>query len=200
MKTISIRDIRAPQLRDLAATGTLAAITDNRVLAGVFCPITQQWLTQMLVMNRSRIEQSLGQGEKNLANLTALPGLDSLHDASPASDADRAHRNPLEALQEVVCAFMPGHDKDGGETGPGGPGHRTVRIGELSAPVIREAARNRQMLAVTDRRELVGVIVPVNDQFVAHVVEHNLSRIHRSIVQGERELQSGTSLPTLDEL
>ncbi|MRH90848.1 hypothetical protein GFY24_25990 [Nocardia sp. SYP-A9097] len=151
-------------------------------------------------MNRSRTEQSLGQGEKNLANLTTLPGLDTLGEESPESDATRARRNPLEALQEVVDTFMPGHDKGEDDTGPGGPGHRTIRIGELSAPVIREAARNRQMLAVTDRRELVGVIVPVNDQFVAHVVEHNLSRIHRSIVQGDRELQSGAGLPALDDL
>lgn len=198
MKTLSIRDIRAPQLRELAAEETLAAITDNRVLAGIFCPITQDWLTQMLTVNRSRIKQSLRQGEKDLANLDKLPGLDAL--AEPAAeDGLIAEWNPIEAIQEAVSAFMPslpGHDK-AAETDLG---HRTVRIGDLSAAVIREAARNRQTLAVTDRRELVGIIVPVSNQLVAHVLEDSLSRIRRNIVQGERELQAGADLPTLDDL
>ena len=36
VKNISIREVRASKLRELAAEGTLAAITDNRVLAGIF--------------------------------------------------------------------------------------------------------------------------------------------------------------------
>lgn len=66
--------------------------------------------------------------------------------------------------------------------------------------MIRESARSRQTLAVTDRRELIGIIIPVSDQLVAHIMEDNLSRIRRNIIQGERELQASTRLPTLDDL
>lgn len=201
MKTISIRDIRAPQLRQLAAEGTPAAITDNRVLAGIFCPITQDWLAQMLTMNRSRLKQSLREGEKDLANLDRLPALDSLDDPAPEQDHQPAMWNPFEALQDAVAAFMPalpGHGKD--EHDSGSTGHRTVRIGDLSAAVIRESAQTRQTVAVTDRRELIGIIVPVSDQLMGHVLEDNLSRIRRNLSHGERELQTSTNLPTLDDL
>lgn len=128
MKTISIRNIRAPQLREFANQGTLAAITDNRVLAGIFCPITQNWLAQMLTRNRSRIKQSLEQGEKDLADLDKLPVLDGLTDGTHALGSHDGW-NPIAALQDAISAFMPGpsdHDKD--ETGSSSK-HRTVRIG-----------------------------------------------------------------------
>jgi hypothetical protein len=55
------------------------------------------------------------------------------------------------------------------------------------------------MLVVTDRRQLVGIIVPITQQLVAHLIETNLSRDKRSVVQGEREYQSG-SAKTLAEV
>ena len=98
-------------------------------------------------------------------------------------------------LSAVRHAMSPSHD-------PGGPAKletNTVRIGELSGPVIREAARTGQTLAVTDRRELVGVIIPVDERLVAHIVEENLSRIYRNVLEGERELRAGPTR-TLEDL
>ncbi|MEU2258392.1 hypothetical protein ABZ540_35080 [Nocardia xishanensis] len=199
MKTIRIRDIRAPLLREYATRGTPVSITDNRVLAGIFCPITRDWLAHTLIRNRSRIEQSLQQGEKNLADLDNMPTLDSLSDETRELISSSGW-NPIELLQDVISAFMPALPCSGKGEAQGEPQHRTVPIGDLSAAVIREAARNQQTLAVTDRRELIGIIIPVSDQFVAHVVENNLSRIRRNSIQGERELQNSTELPTLDEV
>ena len=110
MRTISIRDLRAPVLRELAQTGALAAITDNRVLAGIYCPITQDWLTHTLTMNRSRLRQSVQQGEKNLANLDALPTLGALDGAEEpmSGSTESTHRNPIDAVQEVLGAVMGG--------------------------------------------------------------------------------------------
>ena len=206
VKNISIREVRASKLRELAAEGTLAAITDNRVLAGIFCPVTQDWLTQMLAMNRSRIRESVRSGEKELANLAQLRTLDSLAaetatalvDPAPV-DTSAVGWNPIEAVQDVLSAvrhaMSPSHDA----AGPAKLETKTVRIGELSGPVIREAARTGQTLAVTDRRELVGVIIPVDERLVAHIVEENLSRIHRNVLEGERELRAGATR-TVDDL
>ena len=159
VKNISIREVRASKLRELAAEGTLAAITDNRVLAGIFCPVTQDWLTQMLAMNRSRIRESVRSGEKELANLAQLRTLDSLAAETATAPVDPAPVdtsavgwNPIEAVQDVLSAvrhaMSPSHDA----AGPAKLETKTVRIGELSGPVIREAARTGQTLAVTDRR------------------------------------------------
>ena len=197
VKNISIREVRASKLRELAAEGTLAAITDNRVLAGIFCPVTQDWLTQMLAMNRSRIRESVRSGEKELANLAQLRTLDSLAAETATAPVDPAPVdtsavgwNPIEAVQDVLSAvrhaMSPSHDA----AGPAKLETKTVRIGELSGPVIREAARTGQTLAVTDRRELVGVIIPVDERLVAHIVEENLSRVYRNVLEGERELRA----------
>ena len=206
VKNISIREVRASKLRELAAEGTLAAITDNRVLAGIFCPVTQDWLTQMLAMNRSRIRESVRSGEKELANLAQLRTLDSLAAETATAPVDPAPVdtsavgwNPIEAVQDVLSAvrhaMSPSHDA----AGPAKLETKTVRIGELSGPVIREAARTGQTLAVTDRRELVGVIIPVDERLVAHIVEENLSRIYRNVLEGERELRAGPPR-TLEDL
>ena len=201
VKNIGIREVRASKLRELAAEGTLAAITDNRVLAGIFCPVTQDWLTQMLAMNRSRIRESVRSGEKELANLAQLRTLDSLaaEAATAPVDTSAAGWNPIEAVQDVLSAvrhaMSPSHDA----AGPAKLETKTVRIGELSGPVIREAARTGQTLAVTDRRELVGVIIPVDERLVAHIVEENLSRIYRNVLEGERELRTGATR-TLEDL
>ena len=107
--------------------------------------------------------------------------------------------NPIEAVQDVLSAvrhaMSPSHDA----AGPAKLETKTVRIGELSGPVIREAARTGQTLAVTDRRELVGVIIPVDERLVAHIVEENLSRIYRNVLEGERELHTGATR-TLEDL
>jgi len=206
VKNISIREVRASKLRELAAEGTLAAITDNRVLAGIFCPVTQDWLTQMLAMNRSRIRESVRSGEKELANLAQLRTLDSLAAETATAPVDPAPVdtsavgwNPIEAVQDVLSAvrhaMSPSHDA----AGPAKLETKTVRIGELSGPVIREAARTGQTLAVTDRRELVGVIIPVDERLVGHIVEENLSRIYRNVLEGERELRAGPTR-TLEDL
>jgi hypothetical protein len=160
----------------------------------------------MLAMNRSRIRESVRSGEKELANLAQLRTLDSLAAETATAPVDPAPVdtsavgwNPIEAVQDVLSAvrhaMSPSHDA----AGPAKLETKTVRIGELSGPVIREAARTGQTLAVTDRRELVGVIIPVDERLVAHIVEENLSRIYRNVLEGERELRAGPTR-TLEDL
>jgi hypothetical protein len=217
MKTIAIRDLRAPLLHQLGAEKSLAGITDNRVLVGVFTPIDREWLMHVLTQNHSRVLQSVRDGEKELDNLNEPHDVRTLDDrlkeaaerddaaATRASDADPAgFWDPRQAVQPVVQPLlhalstvrnMASHQSQ--EMPP--VDARTIKIGDISAAEIRAAADASQMLVVTDRRQLVGIIVPITQQLVAHLIEGNLSRVKRSVAQGEHEYQSG-SAKTLAEV
>jgi antitoxin (DNA-binding transcriptional repressor) of toxin-antitoxin stability system len=76
---------------------------------------------------------------------------------------------------------------------------RSVRIGDLSAAVIKEAGANREALAVTHDRELVGILVPVTQDLVQFLIEQNMSRVLANIDRGEEQLDSRARMVTLDE-
>jgi hypothetical protein len=46
---------------------------------------------------------------------------------------------------------------------------------------------------VLSQGELVGIIIPINQKLVAYIVEQNLSRVKRNVLQGELEYQSGAA-------
>jgi hypothetical protein len=205
MRTIAIREMRADLLRKLGADGKLAGITDSRVLIGVFCPIGQDWLIHLLAKNQSRLEQTVLDGEEELRGLKEARTLQELLDAGDlpesAPEGGGGHWAPLEAVQPLVEAFSavvsvaathPQH--------PGRVGQRSIRVGQISAAEIKDAAESGQMLVVTDRRELIGIIVPINQRLVAYIVEQNLSRLTRNVVQGELEYQSGAAQTLADVL
>ena len=216
MKTIAIRDLRAPLLRELGTEKSLAGITANRVLVGVFTPIDREWLMHVLTQNHSRLLQSVRDGEKELDNLDDPQDVRTLDDrlkeaaerdataAIQATGGTLAGWDPLDVVQPVVQPLlhalsavrnMAAHqtqEKPRAEA-------RTIKIRDISESEIRAAADAGQMLVVTERRQLVGIIVPITQQLVAHLIETNLSRIKRSVAHGEREYQSG-SAKTLAEV
>jgi hypothetical protein len=197
VKKIGIRGIRAEVLRELADEGPVA-ITDNRELVGIFCPITQDWLTHVLAMNSSRLAESLPLGEKELAERgDDVPTLEDIEARSSLTDESSGgwSLNPFNAVSGVVTAVRE-------RTGLlDRPQHKTVGIAELkNGNAIREAAHHQQILAVTDRRELIGMIVPVGERFLSHALEANMSRIRASILKGSQELQLGGKGRLLDEL
>jgi len=205
MRTIAIRDVRAELLRKVAADGNLAGITDSRVLIGVFCPVGQDWLIHVLTKNQSRLSQTVQDGEEELRGLTEARTLQDLLDAGDMAESAPGSGSglwgPLEAVQPLIEAFSavvsvaathPQH--------PGQVGQRSIRVGQVSAAEIKDAADAGELLVVTDRRELVGIIVPINQKLVAYIVEQNLSRLTRNVVQGELEYQSGAAQTLADIL
>lgn len=76
---------------------------------------------------------------------------------------------------------------------------RTVRIGEISATLIREAAAQNEPLALTKDNVVCGVLIPVSPRWVQEVVHRNLSRIVHSIQLGEKELANAEPFVTLEE-
>jgi hypothetical protein len=79
------------------------------------------------------------------------------------------------------------------------PQHKTIGIAQFNGKTIREAGHSQQILALTNRRQLIGMIIPVGDRFLSHVLEANLSRIHQNIVEGNQKLQAGHAV-SLEEL
>ena len=192
VKKLGIREVRADRLRALANEEEPAAITDNRELVGIFCPVTQDWLTHVLAMNESRLEQSLRLGKNELADRSRQ--LRTLDDIEASLDESASGGwNPFEAVSGVVSAVM---TTTGRAQADKPPKHKTIGIAELkNGKAIREAAQNNQTLAVTDRRELIGIIIPVDENFLTHVVEANLFRIQANILKGNQELRAGEGTP-----
>ncbi|MFB9704376.1 hypothetical protein [Rhodococcus aetherivorans] len=217
METIKIRDVRGDLIEELAQAGKLVGITNNRVLVGVLCPVTQRWIEHVVEMNYSRLQQNLPAGEREVASKQPLTTLDELLESQEEaemplqSDSNQAGVmgaflpdigkmvtattsgaiHVAGALHALLTACGPGSDKAEPQTTSIMEETKTVRIGDLSGAVIEKAGRDGQMILVTNDRVLVGIIVPVTKQLVAHVVEQNLSRVMYNITQGEREVKEG---------
>lgn len=208
MKTVGIRELNAKKLQELVDAGNLTGITSDRVLVGVFSPIGDEWLDHLLRMNRSRIKRSIEEGEKMLANEGPLTTLSDLDLDAPATDpaggvqqpgknfiASAIQKNPLAAAHDLltlVGGFVM-HQSEENKTDAQPPQHRTIRIGDIGKQPIVDAGKAGQMLVVTNRGQILGIIIPVTQRLVAHMIESNLSRLRQTIPEGEAALQLGAT-------
>jgi hypothetical protein len=80
------------------------------------------------------------------------------------------------------------------------PPTRRVSIRDFSAKLLYEAAKRREVLGLTNSNVLTGVLCPVTPEWIEHLIEQNVSSILENIRQGEREIDSGVPLTTLDDL
>jgi hypothetical protein len=67
METLSIRDLRGARLRQSASLGRPLAITNHRVLVGVFVPVATAWVEHLIEVNWSHVQQSIAEGEQAIA-------------------------------------------------------------------------------------------------------------------------------------
>jgi antitoxin (DNA-binding transcriptional repressor) of toxin-antitoxin stability system len=77
---------------------------------------------------------------------------------------------------------------------------RTVNIRDLRGAGLADSARQGELLGITNYRQLIGVLVPVTQAWVEHLIEYNWSRVRQSVVEGEQEMAAGTPMTTLDGL
>ena len=226
METIKIRDVRGKALLDRARKGEPLAITDYRVVIGVIIPAAEAWAQHLICQNWPHVQQSIAEAEAVMdggGRLTTLqdeiPGPDSGDDGN-----QRAHSRPGKTAVPLEAAIVGGvvaqtpqsrelirqlHEAWNLQPPAGGGGEvdspsvvqdiRAVRIGDLSAAVIREAGANREALAVTHDRELVGILVPVTQDLVQFLIEQNMSRVLANIDRSEEQLESPARMVTLDE-
>jgi antitoxin (DNA-binding transcriptional repressor) of toxin-antitoxin stability system len=64
----------------------------------------------------------------------------------------------------------------------------TVSIRDLRGADLQERARAGKPLAITNRRALIGVIIPASSAWVEHLVVYNWPRVHQSIAEGEQAI------------
>ena len=76
----------------------------------------------------------------------------------------------------------------------------TVKIRELRGTDLQERARSGKPLAITNRGTLIGVIIPVTQAWVEHLIDYNWSHVRQSIAEGERAMAAGTPMPTIDDV
>jgi antitoxin (DNA-binding transcriptional repressor) of toxin-antitoxin stability system len=225
METISIRDVRGKALLDRARKGEPLAITNYRVLIGVIIPAAEGWAQHLICQNWPHVQQNIAGAEAAMAAGGPMTTIqDEIPGPDPGDDGSQQARTrtgkpavPLEAaiiggavaqtprsretIRQLHAAWnlpAPG----GQEDDPDGPAVvqdiRTVRIGDLSAAVIREAGVNKEALAVTHDRELIGILVPVTQDLVQFLIEQNMSRVLSNIDRGEEQLESGAEMTTLE--
>jgi hypothetical protein len=76
----------------------------------------------------------------------------------------------------------------------------SIKIRELRGTALRERARDGQPLAITNRGALVGVLIPVTQAWVEHLIDYNWSHVRQSIAEGEQAMAAGTSMLTIDDV
>jgi hypothetical protein len=233
LRTVSIRDVRGASLAESARRGELVGVTNHRVLIAVVVPMTLTWIEHVIEHNWSRVQQSITEGETDIAAAAPMVTLDRLlantgrageggeqrSDQTPSAGylsrpADLAARrqpsvgNVTQAAAAAAVSAISGAatatadalkwlwpaagrpaPADTGEEGkPARPSVRTVRVGDLSATLIEEAGAQRESLALTHDRELIGIMVPVTPRLVEYLVEQNITRVLYNIELGEKEV------------
>jgi hypothetical protein len=76
----------------------------------------------------------------------------------------------------------------------------TVSLRELRGAHLRNTARGGKLLAITNHKALVAVVVPVAAPWVEHLVDYNWAHVRQSIAEGEQAVASGVRMVTLSAL
>ncbi len=71
----------------------------------------------------------------------------------------------------------------------------TVSIRDLRGADLKERAREGKPLAITNRRALIGVIIPASSAWVEHLVFYNWPRVRQSIAEGEQAIADDPVAP-----
>lgn len=77
----------------------------------------------------------------------------------------------------------------------------TTNIREIRGADLRQRVRtgNGTPLGITERNALIGILIPVTQAWVEHVIDYNWSQVRQSIDEGEQALKEGAPMVTLDD-
>jgi hypothetical protein len=76
----------------------------------------------------------------------------------------------------------------------------TVSIRDLRGAKLRESADSGKLLAITNHRVLIGIVIPVARAWIEHIIEQNWSHVRQGIDAGEKQAASAAPMATLDNL
>jgi hypothetical protein len=186
MKTVGIRELTAPVIARAAERDELVGITNGRVFAGVLVPVSRSQVQHLVDQNITRVMRNITRGEREVRAASA-PADESTPDAG---------RMRFTTVDDVADQ----QGKTSGKSGIDVHGMRRVSLRSVNGTLLEEAAEQNQPIAVTTDHIVAGVIFPVNQRWVAQLIEMNLSRVLNSIELGEKEMSSQQGMTTLDDL
>jgi hypothetical protein len=76
----------------------------------------------------------------------------------------------------------------------------TVKIRDLRGTELRKRARSGKPLAITNHRALIGVMIPVTQAWVEHLIDRNWSHVRQSIAEGEEAMAADTPMLSIDDV
>jgi hypothetical protein len=76
----------------------------------------------------------------------------------------------------------------------------TVSIRNLRGEDLRDRAHRGKLLGITNRRELIGVVIPVTAAWVEHLIDYNWSHVRQSLAEGEQAIAEDMPMATLDDV
>lgn len=200
---INIRELRGADIERYATAGELIGIKKNRALIGVVVPVTSHWVEHVIEHSWSRVVQSIGEGERAMAEGTPMVTLDALL-AQPSGE-DSGEEPPAgkvsgpdvaaRALRRFAASVGVVESEDSDL-----PPVRGVRVGDLSARAIQQAGDEAEILALTHDGALLGIVVPVTQRLVNFLVGKNISRVIYNVHLGEKETTGGEPLSPIEEV
>lgn len=75
-----------------------------------------------------------------------------------------------------------------------------VKIRELRGKALRERSQSGKSLAITNRGALIGVVIPVTQAWVEHLIDYNWSHVRQTIAEGEEALAADAPMLTIDDV
>ena len=76
----------------------------------------------------------------------------------------------------------------------------TVSIRNLRGDDLYRRAQKGQLVAITNRGTLIGVVIPVAAAWVEHLIDYNWSHVRQSIVEGDQAMAAGTQMVTIQDV
>src|SRR4051812_18593364 len=77
---------------------------------------------------------------------------------------------------------------------------KMINIRNVRGADLKKSAHDGELVGMLKNRSLIGIMVPVTPDWVAHVVEQNWSRVLQSVTEGEQAMLEGGPMVTLDDV
>jgi hypothetical protein len=77
---------------------------------------------------------------------------------------------------------------------------QTISIRDIRGETLRKVASQGKLLAITNRRALIGVFIPVAVAWVEHLIDYNWSRMRQSVAEGADAMAMRKPLAELDDV
>ncbi|MET8682219.1 hypothetical protein ABZW18_32775 [Streptomyces sp. NPDC004647] len=75
---------------------------------------------------------------------------------------------------------------------------KVISIRDVRGSTLEKYARAGELVGIQNYGALIGVIVPLTQNWVEHLIEYNSSRLQQSLAESEKQIASDQPMATLD--